>query len=341
MKLDSTNGFKLTRGKIIGIVILLVVLIIGLSRCGGEKRETAEWPADGLAALLPDPVGTVESVDTDDEKLDATFRDCSQDDYDAYLDACKEMGYTVDAEVDAIGGYSAYSEDGHHLELTYRESSEDIDVTLEAPLELTEIVWPTRGAGSLVPAPESATGLIDSDSSTFFFAYVGNTDEPAFSAYVNACTDAGFDVDYDKGDTWYYAYDNAGNYLSLNYQGFNIMTVRLDAADEEDAVEETGEPVDGMAETEPDDTSEVSSDFKATMDSYEAFFDEYIEFMKLYSENPSDTELLGQYADYMDQYTETMEAMSSIDADSLSPADYAYYIEVQNRINEKLMDAAL
>ncbi len=84
----------------------------------------------------------------------------------------------------------------------------------------------------------------------------------------------------------------------------------------------------------------VSPEFKATMDSYEAFFDEYITFMKAMSDDPNNTAMLLKYATMMMQYTETMEKLDAIDESKLSPADDAYYIEVMARIEVKLLQAA-
>lgn len=84
--------------------------------------------------------------------------------------------------------------------------------------------------------------------------------------------------------------------------------------------------------------SSVSADFKQTMDSYEAFFNEYVDFMKAYQADPTSSEMLSQYADVMSRYSETMSALDSIDESSLSTADYAYYAEVNARIVSKLAE---
>ena len=84
----------------------------------------------------------------------------------------------------------------------------------------------------------------------------------------------------------------------------------------------------------------VSPEFKATMDSYEAFFDEYIAFMKAMSDDPNNTAMLLKYATMMMQYAETMEKLDAIDESKLSPADDAYYIEVMARIEVKLLQAS-
>lgn len=285
------------------------------------------WPTTGLVELLPIPPGSVASVDNGDDTFDADIEECSVDEYNEYVTACEDAGFTVDAEKES-NSYEAYSEDGHKLELYYWDSNETMDITLDAPIEMSEITWPTMGAASLVPAPESTTGFISSDSSTYFYAYIGETDEAAFADYINTCGEAGFTVDYDKGDTWYHADDARGNQLSLRYIGFNIMTVDITASDE---------PASDVA-AEDGGATEVSADFKATMDSYEAFFNEYVEFIQAYEADPSSPDLLAQYADIMTRYSEMAGEMEAIDEESLSAADYAYYIEVTGRITAKLAE---
>ena len=84
------------------------------------------------------------------------------------------------------------------------------------------------------------------------------------------------------------------------------------------------------------DTGVVTPSFKEMMDSYEAFFDEYIAFMKRYKDNPSDLGLIGEYADYMTKYSDYMGKLSAVDTDDLSAADLAYYTEVHARILKKM-----
>ena len=77
------------------------------------------------------------------------------------------------------------------------------------------------------------------------------------------------------------------------------------------------------------------------MDSYEKFFDEYVAFMKKYKEsNGTDVSLLADYSRYMNQYAETMKKFEDMKDDDMNTAETAYYIEVQNRINQKLLEVA-
>ncbi len=106
------------------------------------------------------------------------------------------------------------------------------------------------------------------------------------------------------------------------------------------ASEATAPEAQPSAETVPSTSAEPAADgvtpeFKEAMDSYEAFFDEYVDFMKAYQESGDAASMLAQYSDYMAQYSETMQKINGIDSDSLSEADALYYAEVSARIASK------
>lgn len=104
--------------------------------------------------------------------------------------------------------------------------------------------------------------------------------------------------------------------------------------------EETEEPAETEEPTE-EPTKEpagVSADFKAAMDKYEAFIDEYITFIKKYEEEGKPVSMLADYTKMMTQYSEFAAAMAAYNGDNLSAADYAYYIEVMGRVSQKLLE---
>ncbi len=82
------------------------------------------------------------------------------------------------------------------------------------------------------------------------------------------------------------------------------------------------------------DDAAIRPEFKKAMDSYEAFFGEFVEFMQLLSDDPSNLTLMAKYADYMSQYTETMEALETIDESELTASELSYYIGVMSRIQQ-------
>ncbi len=80
----------------------------------------------------------------------------------------------------------------------------------------------------------------------------------------------------------------------------------------------------------------VSTNFKETMDSYEAFIDEYVEFMNKYQESDDTAAMLADYSEFVSKYKDYATKIDEINEDELSAADLAYYIEVTGRVNSKL-----
>ena len=93
-------------------------------------------------------------------------------------------------------------------------------------------------------------------------------------------------------------------------------------------------------ETKPAQTADgVDPELKAFLDSYEEFMDEYILFMKKYMNDPGNAvTMLGEYASIMEKYGEFAEAVEKYDEREMSTADAKYYLEVTNRINQKMLD---
>ena len=120
--------------------------------------------------------------------------------------------------------------------------------------------------------------------------------------------------------------------LSLTACGGNKPTEPDDDGNRQERV--TEEP----AEEPTKEPEEVSADFKAAMDKYEAFIDEYVTFIKKYEEEGRPLSMLSEYTELMTQYTEFAETMAAYNGDNLSAADYAYYIEVMGRVSQKLLE---
>lgn len=83
----------------------------------------------------------------------------------------------------------------------------------------------------------------------------------------------------------------------------------------------------------------IRPEFKEAMDSYEVFYTEYCDFMKKYSENPTDLTLLVKYADMLGKAEEMDKAFEAWDEDELTNEETKYYIDVNNRVMKMLVDA--
>lgn len=84
----------------------------------------------------------------------------------------------------------------------------------------------------------------------------------------------------------------------------------------------------------------IRDDFKAAMDSYEKFFDEYVAIMKKYASNPNDMSILGDYTKYIGKYAQMMEDFEKWESEDMNAAETAYYVEVQGRITKKLLEVS-
>lgn len=340
---SAPSGKKKGAGKLIAAIVVVLVLIFGISRCLANQPQPLSWPTTGLATKLPKPKATKGEIHSNsDTSFLADAEEVSRADYDDYVAECVEKGFTLEAEINTTS-YTAFSDDGHELRLSYYESKKEMSINLDAPTQMGTLTWPASGPGSLVPAPSSTTGKVTNDSSSRYVAKVGDTTPEAYSAYVDACIAAGFDIDYSRGDTMFRADNADGAHVSVSYEGANVMSVAVDAPEEGEAAT-TPDP-EPAPETEAPATSEPSTsdsaDFKAVMDGYEAFMDEYIDFMTTYNESDNVVAMMADYASMMARYHEYVTKIDDIDEDSLSASDLAYYLEVTNRVNQKLVEAAV
>ena len=112
-----------------------------------------------------------------------------------------------------------------------------------------------------------------------------------------------------------------------------------EAASSDDAAVPSAEEASGSVSDSTDsvvDPALVTPEFKEMMDSYEAWFDTYIEFMTEYKNSKNPADMMLQYAKFLAEYAEMIEKIDSVDEEELSAADLAYYMEVTARIYRKL-----
>lgn len=343
------------------IAVLVIFFVVPLLGKAGKGTGKINWSELILKDRLPEPSSLKgEIIENSDERLWLSLKKVSDTQYQTYLEACLERDFTTDEEKDSYG-YEAYDPEGYFLSLNHME--DELEIRLEKPMELTAISWPTGKAGSLLPSPGSSLGRFNYEYDTHFSVYVGNISREAYEEYVKTCQDAGFTVDYNKGEKYYRADNEEGYHLSLSYKGNQIMEVQIDepdedmeesqaeisSSDEESVITEETAPSasqESSAETAADSSASsdvgadgIRPDFKAAMDSYEAFMNDYCDFMEKYSENPSDAALIAEYADYLSKYGDLMEKFEAWEDDDLNDAELAYLLEVQSRVEARLLEA--
>lgn len=334
-----------TKAKNLHIITTIVALILAFpflalmgNKSVSKDYKDFDWNDIKLHELLPEPKS--HSGDITWNKDDSLNMDinASESDFDEYVKACKEMGYTVEIN-ETDGMYSAYNGDGYDLSLIFFDDYYSLD--LEAPEKMGDIEWPDSALAKMLPVPKSKTGKINNDSSDCLSVSVDKTSESDFKEYVKACKEKGFDVDYSNGDDYYRAKNSKDYSLDVSLSAFNVMKIYLSAPEEETTEEETTEEESSKAESSKKEQSSKSSDsvtpeFKKAMDKYEEFFDEYAEFMEKYANSDNPASMMKEYTEYMTKYTETMQAFSECEDEEMTEADAQYYLEVQTRINQKL-----
>ncbi len=91
----------------------------------------------------------------------------------------------------------------------------------------------------------------------------------------------------------------------------------------------------------PSSARGVTPEFKAAMDSYETFFNEYVAFIKKFENDSSNLAMLGDYAAFMTRYADMIQKIDAIEERQLSAADDAYYLEATVRIYKKLAEISM
>ncbi len=348
------NKQSVLKKLLIALFVFIAIIAVLVSVLIESQYETIKWDYMELAEVLPTPEfnngklkGEVHSDSTDYFSVD--IAKCSEDEYMEYVSQCKDAGFIVDSEKN-YSSYSAYNKEGYKLSLRYTDYDKEISIELDAPLQLGDINWPENGLGGLLPDPYASVGKIEDDSSTRFFATLGEMTTTDFNDYIDECKGAGFTIDDSKTETNFYAKNNKGYSVTIDYIGFNLVTVLVsepsDSYDDYDSTNDEDYDTDKTEGTneKTDNNNLVDGmrpEFKAAMDSYEEFFDEYVEFMEKYSESDgTDLSLLKDYADFMNKYAEYMEEMEKWEDEDLNDAEMIYFVKVQNRINEKLLEVS-
>lgn len=314
----------------------------------GSNNSYEAWSDEiVLSNIIPKVNGTVDhTYENTEEELWIKFSSVDDNQFKDYITACKDRGFTVEEETE-YSGYTAFNADGYQIELTHFSGDEDLTIQLKAPMKMDEIIFPIGQAGNAVPKPKSTFGKINFEYDNNFCLYLGKTPKSDYNAYVSACIDKGFTVDYSKSDTRFDAYNSDGWHVDLSYEGNNVMFIRVDPprkSDESEQLSDTSKPetTDAPETSKPAeaDASGLRSDFKEAMDNYESFMNDYVDFMKKYQANPTDLSLITDYATYINKYNELSQSFEKWDSSDMNDAEKAYYIEVQTRVNNKLLEAA-
>ena len=178
-----------------------------------------------------------------------------------------------------------------------------------------------------------------------------STSSEAWSGAYSTHSDA-WSAQYSlHSDTWSELYGNHSAVWSGLFSGETDIDKLIEEASkstvsEDNSVgekEESSEIADEVAKTDDDSESKLSDDLirddvKEAIDTYEAFVDEYCEFMKSY--DPSNLKSLSKYTDLMTKEIEMAKEFEDIEDKDLTDAEALYYSQVSVRCSGKMLEAA-
>ncbi len=322
------------KGLKIILTILAFVLIVPILNTGGDSSYKEEKSIDidindiELKEYLPEPKKLFGKLGTNrKDLLILDITNITEKDYKNYVNnQVTEKGYTIDLEYeDWDTVYGAFNIDGYSIRISYLEQGEYMSITLKKPETLEEFSWPANGLGSKLPATKSNMGNISWDNNESFIVHIGNTTLDEYNEYVVECENKGYTIDHSKSKKSYRAKNSDGYELHLMYLGGNVMEVSLKSSDPTNSTDNT-------------DKNGLRTDFKKAMDSYEKFMNDYVEFMKKYSNSDgSDLTLITDYANMLKNYNTYSDEFVKWEDSDLNDAEFKYYVEVQTRVNNKLL----
>lgn len=217
------------------VLVVFVVLCILISAFNSHKSEKIVWSDMVMGSMLPEPPSNKGKIyENSKEELWIEAYKVSEKQYSDYVISCEAKGFNVDAE-NEDHTYKAYDENGYKLQLSCYD--EKLSVKLDIPIKMTEIKWPLGKLGELLPEPKSKNGNFSYETDMGFEVYIADTSTEDYKQYVYDVQKAGFNVDYDKKEKYFHANNIDGYDVTVEYEGYNIMLIRLNSPDENDLSE--------------------------------------------------------------------------------------------------------
>lgn len=209
-------------------IALAVVLLVPYFSLFSAKKIDAEkyvWSDIVLNEIIPKPKSNLGNIYANTESsLSMEICKTSASQYDAYVQDCISKGFTLDTE-QTDGSFDAFDGNGYKLSLYFLESTEEMNITVDAPTEYSSLVWPSEGLSQMIPKPTSETGEVINDDEKSFLVIVANTTIEDYKLYVQNCVDGGFSVDANDTDKHYGAKNTEGYRLTTDYQGNNTIKI--------------------------------------------------------------------------------------------------------------------
>lgn len=250
----------------ISVIILIVTIVFAINLI----PQKYNWNDILLKSALPEPESNYGYIDYNDaDYLRLTVDRVSFSQYEKYVQDCIAKGFTYIIKSDA-NSYNAFNDDSYELELDYDEDEKSLDISIYVRVSGT-IKWSNSELAASIPVPKSNVGSILRDYTYGYEAYIGDISHEDYNDYILECESMGYNLDIQKLENAFYAKNNSGHELIVEYFGCDLIHIDLDVpedvSDEEDSsdVEETEKEETKQTDTEAtekDNSSENVSNSK-------------------------------------------------------------------------------
>lgn len=347
-------------------LLLAVCMILSMTACGEKKDNAAPEAQDKEESLSNRPASqydnsTLEGILTG---IETDFADSIKFLQDSFEDLNASVGET----------YEEYKENKKLLTEWYAlilsEETALMERTKERAVEYLKLISSSidhKDDDAMDDAMDDYYDRIyDGAMDDFYDEIYDNLMEDAYDTYYDGIVGDGYELEpYDKwsdessaaykewSDTSSNIYKGWSDTSSILYRywssvssGFYQNNFDVDAIIEECKKKMADEEAEAAQEAKKEEAAkegnseDIRPEFKEAMDNYEAFFDEYVEFMNEYSSADADDMLamMEDYTEYMKQYVETLEAFEKLESSDMSADEAIYYAEVSTRIYAKMLE---
>ena len=116
---------------LIGIIIGIIAMVSG--GISSDEDDIYDWPDQGIGQILPEPEGQIVYLSTTEDVSLYAEVECSQKQFEAYVDDCTDSGYTNRTDyinADQYGFFYAENGQGYIVTVNFDGMNEQMSVDL-------------------------------------------------------------------------------------------------------------------------------------------------------------------------------------------------------------------
>ncbi len=214
---------------IVALVLAFVLIIpyVGIYKVNYGNAENFEWSSVVLNEIIPEPDSLFGDLHSNSsEYFSVDIYKVDKNDFNNYVEDCKEKGFTIDIE-QLSDSFYAFNEAGYKVSVSYSEYGEYISITLEAPEKYDNFEWPINGLVTVIPQPKSNVGKIEKNDAESCSIYVSKMTLDDYKNYISTCSKAGFNIESLNNEKSYSAKNTEGYKLTVEYKGNNVIHISV------------------------------------------------------------------------------------------------------------------